>query len=98
MCIRDSRVTEREEDILRDCRRVVESFHDHRRFAMRRVVIAPCSPFSAVSYTHLRAHETVLDLVCRLLLEKKQHQYNNTHEQLYIYIYQSLTPRITVIQ
>src|SRR5665811_1900904 len=23
-----------------------------------------------VSYTHLRAHETVLDLVCRLLLEK----------------------------
>ena len=25
-----------------------------------------------VSYTHLRAHETVLDLVCRLLLENKQ--------------------------
>ena len=24
-----------------------------------------------VSYPHLRAHETVLDLVCRLLLEKK---------------------------
>ena len=28
--------------------------------------------FIPVSYTHLRAHETVLDLVCRLLLEKKQ--------------------------
>ena len=28
---------------------------------------------AAVSYTHLRAHETVLDLVCRLLLEKKKH-------------------------
>ena len=27
----------------------------------------------AVSYTHLRAHETVLDLVCRLLLEKKKY-------------------------
>ena len=27
----------------------------------------------AVSYTHLRAHETVLDLVCRLLLETKKH-------------------------
>ena len=26
-----------------------------------------------VSYTHLRAHETVLDLVCRLLLAKKKH-------------------------
>ena len=24
-----------------------------------------------VSYTHLRAHETVLDIVCRLLLETK---------------------------
>ena len=26
----------------------------------------------AVSYTHLRAHETEADLVCRLLLEKKK--------------------------
>ena len=25
-----------------------------------------------VSYTHLRAHETCADLVCRLLLEKKK--------------------------
>ena len=25
----------------------------------------------SVSYTHLRAHETEADLVCRLLLEKK---------------------------
>ena len=31
---------------------------------------------AAVSYTHLRAHETVLDLVCRLLLEKKNKQRN----------------------
>eukprot|EP00656_Telonema_subtile_P023666 TRINITY_DN2522_c0_g1_i1.p1 TRINITY_DN2522_c0_g1~~TRINITY_DN2522_c0_g1_i1.p1 ORF type:complete len:507 (-),score=137.58 TRINITY_DN2522_c0_g1_i1:36-1556(-) len=30
-----------------------------------------------VSYTHLRAHETVLDLVCRLLLEKKKKTYKN---------------------
>mgnify|MGYP003379475553 CR=1 FL=1 len=30
-----------------------------------------------VSYTHLRAHETVLDLVCRLLLEKKNRKRNN---------------------
>ena len=33
----------------------------------------------AVSYTHLRAHETVLDLVCRLLLEKKK---KNEHSHL----------------
>ena len=31
-----------------------------------------------VSYTHLRAHETVLDLVCRLLLEKKKQ--NTTYD------------------
>ena len=32
-----------------------------------------------VSYTHLRAHETVLDLVCRLLLEKKKTQHTTKH-------------------
>ena len=32
----------------------------------------------AVSYTHLRAHETVLDLVCRLLLEKKKNTPTHT--------------------
>ena len=33
---------------------------------------------TSVSYTHLRAHATVLDLVCRLLLEKNQnHHYLN---------------------
>ena len=36
-----------------------------------------------VSYTHLRAHETVLDLVCRLLLEKK----NKTQTQIIMIIY-----------
>ena len=41
---------------------------------------------TTVSYTHLRAHETVLDLVCRLLLEKKK-EYNVTHTQkMYIEI------------
>ena len=42
-----------------------------------------------VSYTHLRAHETVLDLVCRLLLEKK-HIYNAAYVNHIIYIYQVL--------
>ena len=36
--------------------------------------------FGAVSYTHLRAHETVLDIVCRLLLEKKKNTRCNTRE------------------
>ena len=33
---------------------------------------------NAVSYTHLRAHETRHDLVCRLLLEKKKKKTTNT--------------------
>ena len=32
----------------------------------------------AVSYTHLRAHETPEHLVCRLLLEKKKKKYRTT--------------------
>lgn len=40
------RVTEDEGAILHDSRRVVETFHDPSRYAMRRVVLAPCSPFS----------------------------------------------------
>ena len=31
-----------------------------------------CCVIKAVSYTHLRAHETKANLVCRLLLEKKK--------------------------
>mgnify|MGYP007111981281 CR=1 FL=1 len=37
------------------------------------------STITPVSYTHLRAHETVLDLVCRLLLEKKNLTTHNSH-------------------
>ena len=40
--------------------------------------IEPMLGAYAVSYTHLRAHETVLDLVCRLLLEKKKQKKSKT--------------------
>ena len=43
-----------------------------------RFLLEGAEGLAAVSYTHLRAHETVLDLVCRLLLEKKQH-YQQIH-------------------
>ena len=35
-------------------------------------VIDRVGAVDTVSYTHLRAHETVLDLVCRLLLDNKK--------------------------
>ena len=36
----------------------------------------------SVSYTHLRAHETKANLVCRLLLEKKKKTKNKQQRQL----------------
>jgi len=40
------RLVEREDAILRDTRRVIETFHDASRHSMLRVGVAPCSPFS----------------------------------------------------
>ena len=39
-------VVEDEQAILKDCVRVIETFHDPRPGALIRVVLAPCSPFS----------------------------------------------------
>ena len=39
-------VVQTQDEILKDSQRVIEKFHDNSRFAMTRVVLAPCSPFS----------------------------------------------------
>jgi cytosine/adenosine deaminase-related metal-dependent hydrolase len=39
-------VVEEAQAILRDTRRAIETYHDSARYAMLRVVVAPCSPFS----------------------------------------------------
>jgi 8-oxoguanine deaminase len=40
------RVVQREEEILADCQRVIEEYHDPEPYSMCRIVLAPCSPFS----------------------------------------------------
>ena len=45
---------------------------NHSKLSAIEIIVLNSSALRAVSYTHLRAHETVLDLVCRLLLEKKK--------------------------
>jgi cytosine/adenosine deaminase-related metal-dependent hydrolase len=40
------RVVESEAAILKDSQRLIERWHDPKRFAMQRIVVAPCSPFS----------------------------------------------------
>ena len=44
-----------------------------------------------VSYTHLRAHETVLDLVCRLLLEKTKNYFSLSTQNIFNHIVSHLT-------
>lgn len=39
-------LVEDEAAILCDTQRLIETYHDANRFAMRRIVVAPCSPFS----------------------------------------------------
>ncbi|HEC23299.1 MAG TPA: 8-oxoguanine deaminase [Chloroflexi bacterium] len=42
-------VVEEESAILADCQRAIETYHDPERYAMLRVVLAPCSPFSVTA-------------------------------------------------
>ena len=65
MCIRDSRLIEQAAQLLVEAKQAGIFAGWGARDASP-LLIEP------VSYTHLRAHETVLDLVCRLLLEKKK--------------------------
>ncbi len=39
-------VVQNEEMILRDTRRIIETYHDSSKFSMLRIRVAPCSPFS----------------------------------------------------
>lgn len=39
-------LVEQEADILKDSQRLIEQYHDNRRYAMLRITLAPCSPFS----------------------------------------------------
>ncbi|MEW6039918.1 MAG: 8-oxoguanine deaminase [Elusimicrobiota bacterium] len=38
-----------EDEIMKDCRRVIEKFNDPEKFSMCRVMLAPCSPFSVTT-------------------------------------------------
>ena len=68
--------------ILIDSTSFNEQSNNALQFQNDKILISPkLDNISAVSYTHLRAHETVLDLVCRLLLEKKKNTTSLTIKQ-----------------
>ena len=64
MCIRDRKHRARLDQVAQSARQIGAAGQQICHMIQPRV--------AAVSYTHLRAHETVLELVCRLLLDKKQ--------------------------
>ena len=71
MCIRDSLMSIDETfDVGLDTRSGVDDSYE-LPFKFTGTINKLTFKLGPVSYTHLRAHETVLDLVCRLLLEKK---------------------------
>ena len=39
-------IVENESDILKDCQRLIEKYHNPERYAQVRITLAPCSPFS----------------------------------------------------
>jgi 8-oxoguanine deaminase len=39
-------VVQTEDEILQDCERVIQKYHDEKELAMRKIILAPCSPFS----------------------------------------------------
>ena len=39
-------LTEKEDDILNDCERVINKYNNPKKFSMLRIALAPCSPFS----------------------------------------------------
>jgi cytosine/adenosine deaminase-related metal-dependent hydrolase len=39
-------VVQTEDDILQDCERVIQKYHDPKELSMRKILLAPCSPFS----------------------------------------------------
>lgn len=64
-------VCEDEEDILADCRRVIETFHDPAPLSMLRIGLAPCSPFSVTP-----------DLMKKTALLARQYPAVNLHTHL----------------
>ena len=82
MCIRDSPFNILEPEFYKDLFEEIDKDFDRVDFFISNAMIS-------VSYTHLRAHETVLDLVCRLLLEKKKHSISYT-TMYFIYLLSDL--------
>lgn len=65
------------ETILKDCERLIGLYHDNSRFSMKRMIIAPCSPFSVTTELMKQSAELARSLGVRMhthLCETKDEQ------------------------
>ena len=76
-------LAENEDSILEDMARVVAAHHDPRPFAMTRVALAPCSPFSVSRELMRKSAELARSLGVRLHthLAENQHDVDYTRER-----------------
>ena len=54
------------DDILKDCQRVVEKYHDPSRYSMNMVALAPCAPFNVTGELLKQSAVLARDLKVRL--------------------------------
>lgn len=50
-------VVQNEDIILEDCERVIKKYHDKSKFAMQRIALAPCSPFSVTKNLMIKSRD-----------------------------------------
>ncbi|AKI96681.1 8-oxoguanine deaminase [Kosmotoga pacifica] len=50
-------VVQTEEEIIEDSVRLIEKYHDSKKYAMTRIALAPCSPFSVTEQSMIRTLE-----------------------------------------
>ena len=72
-------VEHRPDVLYREAEQLRQLADQHRERDTVHVAIA-----DPVSYTHLRAHETVLDLVCRLLLAQTKNNTESTATRMHM--------------
>jgi cytosine/adenosine deaminase-related metal-dependent hydrolase len=81
-------LVEREDAILADTQRLVETYHDKGRYAMLRVVAAPCSPFSVSRELMRESAQLARALGTRL----HTHLAENDHDVAYSFERFGMTP------
>lgn len=72
---------ENKDDIMKDCRRLIETYHDTSKYFMLRIALAPCSPFSVTKELMIKSAK--LDWLVK------------TNKSLYICIWQKIPTTLT---